>query len=278
MSEAGRDPAARMPTAYLPHGGGPCFFMDWTMGSPDTWDGLARFLRAFASMVGERPDAVVVISGHHEGDVIELTTSVAPPMLFDYYGFPRHTYELTYPAPGSPAVADAIAGLLNVSGIAHRLDPGRGFDHGVFVPFLLMYPEADIPIVQMSLHSDLDPAFHLELGQVIAPLRETGVLIVGSGMSYHNMAGFMTQRARHDSEVFDDWLAHACSADPAKRWELLTGWARAPAARAAHPREEHLLPLMVVAGAAGDDTGARVFSDVVMGARVSAHAFGSFAA
>ena len=132
----------------------------------------------------------------------------------------------------------------------------------------------DIPIVQMSLRSDLNAEFHLELGRTIAPLRDQGVLIIGTGMSYHNMAGFGTEQSRSDSKVFDQWLTGTCAADPTQRYRLLAGWADAPAARASHPREEHLLPLMVVAGAAGDDPSSRVFTDDVMGAQVSAYAFG----
>lgn len=264
----------RLPTVFIPHGGGPCFFMDWTMGPADTWDKMAGFLRSFGTIVGSRPDAILAISGHHEGDMVEIMSSPAPPMLFDYGGFPPHTYELTYPAPGSPELADQVAGLLSGSAIAHRFDPKRGFDHGVFVPFLLMYPQADIPIVQMSLRSDLDPEFHLQLGEAIAPLRDQGVLIVGSGMSYHNMAGFGTEQSRRDSEVFDEWLTGICTGDPRRRHQGLNQWADGPAARSSHPREEHLLPLMVVAGAAGNDPGARVFTDEVMGAQISAYAFG----
>ena len=182
--------------------------------------------------------------------------------------------EPNYPAPGSPQLATRIADLLSNSPIAHHLNPTRGFDHGVFVPFLLMYPQADIPIVQVSLDSNLDPEFHLRLGQALSPLRDEGVLIIGTGMSYHNMARFGTEQATRDSALFDEWLTGVCSADPARRHRSLARWAGAPAARASHPREEHLLPLMVVVGAAGEDPGSRIFTDEVMGARVSAYAFG----
>ncbi len=244
------------------------------MGPPDTWDHLASFLRSFDSLIGSRPEAIIVVSGHHESPVVEITSSPAPPMLFDYHGFPRHTYELTYPAPGSPELAARMAEALAESAIPSRLDPNRGFDHGVFVPFLLMYPGADIPIVQLSLRADLDAEFHLALGEVITPFRDDGMLIVGSGMSYHSMPGFGTGRAGEESERFDQWLTDACTTTPKARRRALAGWAESPAARAAHPREEHLLPLMVAAGAAEGDRGSRVFTDVVMGARVSAYAFG----
>lgn len=144
----------------------------------------------------------------------------------------------------------------------------------MFVPLLLMFPAADVPVVQLSLRADLDPAGHLELGAAISGLRDDGVLIVGSGMSYHNMGAFMTPAADRDSRTFDTWLTAACTAAPSRRHDLLANWSQAPAARAAHPREEHLLPLMVAAGAAGTDTGRQVFTDQVMGATVSAYAFG----
>lgn len=264
----------RLPTVFVPHGGGPCFFMDWTMGPADTWDALAGLLRSFDQLVGPRPDAIIVVSGHHEGDIVEISSGLSPPMLFDYYGFPDHTYELSYPAPGSPVLAERVGGLLDAAGIDYRLDPDRGFDHGVFVPFMLMYPDADLPVVQVSLRSDLDAGFHLGLGETLAPLRDHEVLIVGSGLSYHNTSAFMTPQAASDSRVFDDWLSAACTSKPATRHASLADWDQAPAARAAHPREEHLLPLMVVAGAAGDDVGRTVFRDEIMGATISAYAFG----
>lgn len=143
-----------------------------------------------------------------------------------YYGFPDHTYELSYPAPGSSTVAHRIGQLLDTAGIKHRFNTERGYDHGVFVP-LLMYPDADIPVVQVSLRSDLDPRFHLELGAALAPLRDEGVLIVGSGMSYHNMSTFMRAGVKLDSQAFDEWLGSACAAEPASRRAMLGQWAEA---------------------------------------------------
>ncbi len=265
---------ARLPTLYIPHGGGPCFFMDWN--PPDTWDRMAGWLRGLAADIGQRPRAVLLISGHWEEPRVSVNALAQPPLLFDYYGFPPHTYELEYPAPGDPALAARVQALLAAGGVPTRTETERGLDHGVFVPFLLIYPQADVPIVQLSLHQSLDAAPHLALGALLAPLRDEGVLIVGSGMSYHNMRGLMGGGdPGRDSERFDAWLGEACSAAPAERARLLTHWAQAPAARASHPREEHLLPLMVVAGAAGSDAGRRVFHDRVMGATVSAFAFGA---
>lgn len=267
----------RLPTVFLPHGGGPCFFMDWTMGPPDTWDHLAEFLRTLPALLPEGVERIVVVSGHHEGDRVEITSAAKPELFFDYYGFPEHTYRLRYPAPGSPELAGRISRMLDDAGIANRLDAERGLDHGVFVPFLLAFPDADRPVVQVSLRDDLDARFHLELGRALAPLRDEGVLLVGSGMSYHNMAAFGSNRALADSEAFDRWLTEACTGPAHERARALAGWAGAPSARAAHPREEHLLPLLVAAGAAEGDPGRRIFTDVAMQARLSGFAFGDLA-
>ncbi len=264
----------RQPTLFIPHGGGPCFFMDWTMGPADTWVRMAEWLRGIAATLPERPRAILVVSGHWESSVPTVTSSAAPPLLFDYYGFPEHTYQLTWPAPGSPELAARVRELLAAAGIDSATDAERGFDHGVFVPFKVAFPEADIPTVQLSLRSDLDPEKHLAIGRALAPLRDEGVLIVGSGMSYHNMRGFMTGRGREDSERFDAWLSDAVTRPRAERDRTLAAWREAPSGTAAHPREEHLIPLMVAAGAAGSDVGTRVLRDEPMGVVVSAVRFG----
>jgi len=198
-------------------------------------------------------------------------------MLFDYYGFPDHTYRLDYPAPGSPVLASRVRALLSAAGIASDEDPARGYDHGVFVPFLLMFPGAEIPVVQLSLRADLDPAAHLAIGRALAPLRDEGVLIVGSGMSYHNLRRFWSTDA-HDvdaARAFDAWLADAVEThDAGEREARLVDWANAPGARTAHPRSEHLLPLMVVAGAGAADRAARTYSDRIFGKAVSGFRFG----
>lgn len=264
----------RMPTIYLPHGGGPCFFMTWTMGPPDTWERMAAWLQALPEGLPRAPTALLVISAHWEEERPTVTSAEAPPLLFDYYGFPPHTYQLTWPAPGSPALAQRAQALLGAAGIEAAADPGRGYDHGVFVPLKLSFPRADVPTVALSLRRGLDPAEHLAIGRALAPLRDEGVLIVGSGMSYHNMRRFMSPAAAAPSRRFDDWLAQTVALPEAARSERLVQWTTAPDARECHPREEHLLPLMVVAGAAGADAGAQVFRDEVMGATVSAVRFG----
>jgi len=265
----------RTPTFFIPHGGGPCFFMDWTMGPRDTWDNMAAWLKAMPQAVGPQPDAILVVSAHWEEPEFTVTTSARPSLLFDYYGFPEHTYRLRYDAPGSPELAHEVRGLLTRAGLVSKEDAARGLDHGVFIPFLLIYPDADIPVVQLSLKAGLDPAQHLAVGKALAPLRDRNVLIVGSGMSYHNMEAFRRGLPPTLSATFDAWLTEtATDPNPSRRNEKLAHWAEAPAARDAHPREEHLIPLMVVAGAAGDDIGHRTYSDRVMGSTISAYQFG----
>ena len=265
----------RTPCFYIPHGGGPCFFMDWTMGPADTWDRMGDWLKDMSKAVGPKPDAIVVISAHWEEPEFTVSTSAHPPLLFDYYGFPEHTYRLRYDAPGSPSLAQEVRDLLTAAGIELRSDAERGLDHGVFIPFMLIYPDADIPIVQLSLKTGLDPEEHIAVGRALASLRDRNVLIVGSGMSYHNMAAFMRGLPPTGSVAFDDWLTDlVVNRDPIRRNENLAHWTEAPAARDAHPREEHLIPLMVVAGAAGKDAGLRTYCDRVMGSAISAYQFG----
>lgn len=263
-----------LPTLYIPHGGGPCFFMDWTMGPANTWDKMAAWLKQLLSTLSERPQALLVVSAHWETAQPRLTGHAQPALIYDYYGFPEHTYQLTYPAPGHPALATEIHRLLTAAGIPADIDPERGLDHGVFVPFKLIDPEAQIPVLQLSLQAGLDPAQHLAIGRALAPLREQGVLIVGSGMSFHNMRAF-GNHAQAQSRVFDDWLTQTVTAPEPVRTEGLLHWSQAPQARFSHPREEHLLPLMVVAGAAGNDPGAKIFEDEVMDSIVSAFQFGA---
>jgi aromatic ring-opening dioxygenase catalytic subunit (LigB family) len=192
-----------------------------------------------------------------------------------YYGFPEETYNLTYPAPGSPALAEKVRKLLSVAGIEHASSSSRGFDHGTFIPLMLSYPEANVPVVQLSLREDLDPAFHLAVGQALQSLREEQVLLIGSGMSYHNLDEFFSGRQNGPAAQFDSWLTETVCQLPAnERNERLKRWSSAPGARASHPREEHLIPLMVIAGAAGDDKGERCYNERLLGKANSAYKFG----
>jgi aromatic ring-opening dioxygenase catalytic subunit (LigB family) len=174
-------------------------------------------------------------------------------MVYDYYGFPDYTYRIRYDAPGDPQLAAQVAGLIEGAGMPARLDVTRGFDHGVYTPLNVMYPRADVPVVQLSLKAGLDPETHLALGRALASLREEAVLIVGSGLTYHNLRQFFTPRGWGPSREFDEWLRSVLLGQ-GERAKLLAAWEAAPSARAAHPREEHLLPLMVATGAAEYDT------------------------
>jgi aromatic ring-opening dioxygenase catalytic subunit (LigB family) len=222
--------------------------------------------------------ALLVITAHWEERDFTIQANPHPPMLYDYYGFPPHTYHVKYPAPGSPALAERVSGLIAAAGFAGHLDGERGFDHGTFTPLSVMYPKAEVPVVQLSLRADFDPAAHIALGRALAPLRDEGVLIIGSGLSYHNLRA-MGPVARTPSKQFDDWLGAALAADPRAREQRLLDWESAPAARFAHPREEHLLPVMVAVGAAFDEASERIYAedDFFGGVTVSSYRFGTAA-
>jgi aromatic ring-opening dioxygenase catalytic subunit (LigB family) len=269
--------ASRQPTLFISHGGGPWPFMDMSRLAPQPfWDRLAAHLGGIDASLPARPRAVLVVSGHWEEEQATVNTGAHPPLLYDYYGFPEHTYRLRWPAPGAPDLAPRVRALLAEAGFPSGEDPGRGFDHGVFIPFMLIYPRADMPVLQLSMLHSLDPAAHIALGRALAPLRDEGVLIVGSGLSYHNLPAMLSQDPEHlaAARAFDAWLTEAVEADPGERERRLVAWAAAPGARASHPREDHLLPLMVAAGAAGADPGRRDYADVMAGKPVSGYRFG----
>jgi aromatic ring-opening dioxygenase catalytic subunit (LigB family) len=261
----------KLPTYFVSHGGGPWPWMKREWGG--TMDELERSLQAIARELGEKPKAVLVISGHWEEREFTVQGSAAPPMVYDYSGFPPHTYHVKYPAPGSPALAARVRELLGTAGISVATDDHRGFDHGTFTPLVAMYPDADVPVVQLSLKHGYDPEAHLALGRALAPLREEGVLIVGSGLSYHNLRR-MGPEARDVSALFDRWLQQALvGAPPAERVRQLVGWEAAPAARLAHPQEDHLIPLMVAVGAAEQEPGACVYHEDSFFGNVTASSF-----
>jgi aromatic ring-opening dioxygenase catalytic subunit (LigB family) len=261
------------PTFFINHGGGPCFFLD-PGPMRDAWMELEGYLLRFAETLEEQPRAILVISGHWEEARPTVNAGATPPLLFDYGGFPEHTYQLTWSAPGDPALAARVRDLLGRSGIESGADERRGWDHGVFVPLKVMFPAADIPTVQLSLKHGLDPEAHLAIGHALAPLREEGVLIIGSGQSYHNMRGFMGRRHTDlEAEAFDAWLRQAM-ADGNTRDSSLIAWEQAPGARQAQPREDHLLPLMVAAGAASGEPGRTAFHGHALGKPISGFRFG----
>lgn len=242
---------------------------------PDpVWWPMEDYLRGLVADLPERPRAILLISGHWEERHFTVHVGERPSLYFDYYNFPPHTYELRWDAPGAPDVARSAAGLLRKAGFSTGEEITRGWDHGVFVPMKVALPDADIPLTQLSLRSDLNPADHIRAGRALAPLRDQGVLIVGSGMSFHNLG----ERGPHVTARSADWDAALTDAvtdtDPERRAERIAHWDRLPFARFAHPREEHLLPLMMVLGAAGEDTAVRSHSSEVFGWNVSGYRFG----
>ncbi|HET7545266.1 MAG TPA: class III extradiol ring-cleavage dioxygenase, partial [Polyangiaceae bacterium] len=265
--------AARLPVVFLPHGGGPWPFVDLGIGSKAEQAELAAYLRSVANVPKSPPKAVLVISAHWEEPLPTVMTSAQPPLLFDYYGFPPESYQLTWPAPGEPALARRVRQLLGAAGFESAENGERGFDHGTFVPLKLAYPEANVPTLQLSLVRGLDPKRHLALGRALAPLRDEGVFIVGSGMTFHNLRAFGPQSSKV-AEAFDAWLRESAQLPEQERDQRLSDWASAPGARSAHPREEHLLPLMVVAGAAGADRATLPYNGKIMDLRLSAYHFG----
>ena len=263
----------RQPAIFLPHGGGPCFFMDWTWGPADTWHKTQRFLESVAASLPAPPKALVVISGHWEEPAFTASAAAEPKLIFDYGGFPEHTYRLTWPAPGDPELAKRVVAMLKDAQLPAKLDATRGFDHGVFVPLKVAFPEVKIPVVTLSMATSLDPELHLKAGRALAPLRNEGVLIVASGMSFHNLRAYFGPETTERARAFDKWLTEALESPASERDAKLKAWHEAPFAAFAHPREEHLIPLMVAAGAGGDAPGKRVFTDEPMGAQISAYRF-----
>jgi aromatic ring-opening dioxygenase catalytic subunit (LigB family) len=237
---------------------------------------MADFLKGLSATLPDQPKAIVVVSAHWLESTVSVTGASAPSLIYDYQGFPAHTYELKYPAPGEPALAQKIVDFLKKAHIAASIDASRGFDHGTFIPMMLMFPKANIPVVQLSLNSNLDPQTQMDLGLALETLRDQGVLIIGSGMSFHNMRGYGDPRFGPISDAFDQWLTQTVESNPDQRAKGLLNWDKAPSARQCHPsrQEEHLLPLMVAAGAAPREKGKKVFSDRVMETTLSAYVFG----
>lgn len=236
---------------YISHGGGPMPLL----GDPDHSELVTALTELSARL--RRPSAILVISAHWEESLPTITAGARPPLIYDYYGFPPESYAITYPCPGDPALAERIRQALEQSGIPARLDPQRGFDHGLFVPLKIMYPEADIPCVQLSLVDSLDAATHIAIGQALRGLEQENLLVIGSGFSFHNMRAFFapaTPEIDAANRAFEDWLEDTCAStalDENERTRRLVQWEQAPHARFCHPREEHLLPLQVCYGLAG---------------------------
>lgn len=250
----------QQPVFYLSHGGGPWPWMQAYLGN--MYARLEASLKAIPASLPAKPSAILLVTAHWEADPIAISTAAHPGMVYDYYGFPAETYDVTYPAPGNPTLAAHIDDLLQAKGIAAQFDATRGYDHGSFVPLAVLYPEADIPVVQMSIHHNLDAEMHLALGEALAPLRAENVLILASGMSFHNMRAFNVSGSE-PSAAFDDWLFDVVTQQQGEaRAQHLINWdSEAPFARFAQPREDHLIPLMVAVGAAQTGKALRIYHD-----------------
>lgn len=239
-----------MPTYYISHGGGPWSYLEGHFANAH--QKLADFLRTFPNTLLQKPRGILIISAHWEEPEFTVMNGESPGMIYDYGGFPESTYTVSYPAPGSPEIAAEVTTLIHRAGIPVTTHPTRGFDHGTFVPLSVSYPNADVPVIQLSMRHDYDPNSHFRLGQALSPLRNSGILILGSGSSFHNLSMFGPQ-AKTPAREFDSWLHETMALPPDQRQTQLSRWESAPSARMAHPREDHLVPLFVVAGAAGND-------------------------
>lgn len=261
-------PEKQAQIVYFSHGGGPLPIL-----GDASHQAMVDFMKELPSQL-RQPDAVLVISAHWEESAATLLGAQTPPMFYDYYGFPVEAYDITYPAPGSPALANRIAGILHEHNLPARIDPQRGFDHGLFIPLMLMYPRADIPALQLSLLRGLDPAAHLALGRALRALMPENILVIGSGFSFHNMRAFSwrgTNAPDRANDAFQDWLIETCTGPMphSEREQRLIDWEQAPSARYCHPREEHLLPVHVCLGMAGKPAKV-VFDDQILGKRAVA--------
>jgi aromatic ring-opening dioxygenase catalytic subunit (LigB family) len=265
-----------LPTFFISHGGGP---WPWMKGEMlDAHRNLEAALKQLPQLVGATPKAVLMVSAHWEEDDFTVMSHPKPPMIYDYTGFPENTYRVQYPAPGAPELAQQVHALLQSAGIAARIERERGFDHGTFVPMAVMYPDANVPVTQLSLKRGLSPQDHLAAGRALATLRSEGVVVIASGLSYHNLRTFGAL-GKTPSAAFDHWLQQTLAeTDFEKRAFALASWEAAPSARQAHPREDHLLPLMVAVGAAGADVATRVYHEDTFfgGLSVSSYMFGKY--
>jgi len=258
-------PKDKAQVVYFSHGGGPLPIL----GDPGH-QAMVDFMTRLPTQL-RKPEAILVVSAHWEESAATLTSAEHPPMFYDYYGFPAEAYDITYPAPGDPGLAQRLASLLQTHSIPARLDSRRGFDHGLFIPLKLMYPAADIPALQLSLLRGLNPAAHLALGKALQVLRQENILVVGSGFSFHNLQAFSWQADGAPdpaNDAFQDWLIDTCTSPTPRptREQRLLEWEKAPSARYCHPREEHLLPLHVCAALA-DGPAKLIFDDQILGKR-----------
>ncbi len=268
----------RQPSLFLPHGAGPSFFMNFGPFTPAMWTRTCGYLQQVGTELPERPTALLVISGHWETAIPTINVAPLHTLYYDYYGASAEAYQLQYPVKGAPEVGAQVAAALHAAGIPTATETKRGLDHGVFLVCMLAFPKADIPVVQLSLTRHPNAADHIAIGRALAPLRDENILIIGSGMTFHNsivMPAGLQGITDPGSDHFDAWLLEAVTAPNSEtRNQALADWETAPYARHAHPTPEHFLPLHIAAGAAGTDRGRHVFTDRFLGAKYSAFHFG----
>jgi 4,5-DOPA dioxygenase extradiol len=236
-----------LPTLFISHGAPPLALAPGEIG--DFWHGLAESL--------PRPDAVLAVSAHWYTDLPLVATTSAPETIHDFYGFPPQFYQIRYPAPGAPQLAERVQSLLHEAGIPVSGDPEYGLDHGSWVPLKSFYPKADVKVAQLSVQPMRDARWHYRIGQALAPLRDENVLILATGGATHNLREMDPRGGPPPSwaKEFDDWLGDALEGN---RLDDLLDWdKKAPHAHRAHPSPEHFLPLFVALGAAGADADAR---------------------
>jgi aromatic ring-opening dioxygenase catalytic subunit (LigB family) len=260
-----KNPQDQAQIVYLSHGGGPLPIL-----GDASHEAMVHFMQQLPSRL-RKPDAILVVSAHWEEQSATLTGAQTPPLLYDYYGFPEKAYEITYPAPGNPELANRIADLLSKNNISAHIDRQRGFDHGLFIPLKLMYPRADIPALQLSLLRGLHPTAHIALGTALRELKHENILVIGSGFSFHNMQKFSMQGTNEPdsaNDAFQNWLIEVCTGplSQSEREQSLIEWQNGPSARYCHPREEHLLPLHVCLGMA-DKQASVIFDDYILNKR-----------
>ncbi|AFJ02520.1 Putative cytoplasmic protein [Methylophaga frappieri] len=253
---------------FLSHGGGPLPLLGDTSHQE-----MVMGLQAIAKQI-RKPSAIIVVSAHWESKQAAVTAAAKPALLYDYNGFPPAAYQIEYPCQGHPLLAEAIKNKLNQAGISCRADSKRGFDHGLFVPLKIMYPQADIPCVQLSLFSHLDPLLHINLGRALQQIADPDLLLIGSGFSFHNMRAFFTPETSATAQAnreFEQWLHDTCQ-NPGmtelQRSQALINWQNASHAEFCHPRAEHLMPLHVCYGFA-ESACTRAYSLSILDKRAS---------
>ena len=253
---------------YFSHGGGPLPILN-----DPAHDKMIQFMKNLSTNI-RRPDSIIVFSAHWEEETVTIQSGNSPDLIYDYYGFPEPSYSIEYPCKGNPQLASKISEAFSNFGIEHRMEKDRPYDHGSYIPLKIIYPDADIPVLQISLNHNLDPFTHLNIGKALRTLLDDNLLIIGSGFSFHNMRYFNFNGEDTDdpkNNEFQDKLISICcyEKDVDKKWKDLIEWESIPWSRYCHPREEHLLPLHICAGLS-DSPGTLIFDDYILGKRSTA--------